>query len=374
MESWLRSWSVSSTCYPTALTRLQQPAGAKGVQVGSRIAILAEEGDSLENIDVSADETPTARKEDAKVVDAQSSSSALDRSQTSASNGKSEPGTDSQSKRHQMEAATAHAQQTVYLPSVLQLLHENGIRLSKAGEIPATGPRGRLLKGDVLAFLGSIEKSYPAEQSRKIEALSRLDLDNIKIASPKSVSAPSKSPTVSSSEVTDQSDVDTQRDIAVVISLKAVAEVRSRIHDAVGINIPLSTFIDRAISVCNTELPRPASARETSQDLFDQVLGLKHSGKHVASGIFVPEIGSLFHRASSADRSSFKHADILDQLTMAPGKRRVQTFTQRRSSSSAEEDQRVFTLSVTGKEEPRAEIFLGRLKTVLQADPGSLVM
>ena len=40
------------------------------------------------------------------------------------------------------------------------VLHEKGIPESEISKIPATGPKGRLLKGDVLAYLGKIPAEY----------------------------------------------------------------------------------------------------------------------------------------------------------------------------------------------------------------------
>lgn len=75
-------------------------------------------------------------------------------------------------------------------PSVAQLLHQKGLPASELEKIPATGPKGRLLKGDVLAYLGEISASYPSEQSARIAELGRLDISKIQIAPPKNAEAP----------------------------------------------------------------------------------------------------------------------------------------------------------------------------------------
>lgn len=75
-------------------------------------------------------------------------------------------------------------------PSVAQLLHQKGLPASESEKIPATGPKGRLLKGDVLAYLGEISASYSSEQSARIAKLGRLDLSKIQIAPPKNAEAP----------------------------------------------------------------------------------------------------------------------------------------------------------------------------------------
>ena len=45
-------------------------------------------------------------------------------------------------------------------PAVAALIHENHIPASSIPKIPASGPNGRLLKGDVLSYLGCIQADY----------------------------------------------------------------------------------------------------------------------------------------------------------------------------------------------------------------------
>ena len=52
----------------------------------------------------------------------------------------------------------------------------------------ATGPGGRLLKGDVLAYIGQIENAYPSELASRFTKLSHLDLSNIKVMAKKEAS------------------------------------------------------------------------------------------------------------------------------------------------------------------------------------------
>ena len=162
-----------------------------------------------------------------------------------------------------------HKKQTYpLLPSVEHLLHEHGLDESAVEKMTPSGPNGRLLKGDVLAFLGSVSSSYPAELSARIGKLSHLDLSNIKIAAPPprpktaAVSTPEPESVVQSSEV------------ALPISMSAVIEVQKRVQSTLGVLIPLSTFIARATDVANDDLPRSKFAKESADELFNQVLGL----------------------------------------------------------------------------------------------------
>ena len=68
-------------------------------------------------------------------------------------------------------AGKAQKQKYPLYPSVQHLLRENGLPKEEADKIPATGPNGRLLKGDVLAYLGRIKDNYTSELSERIAKL-----------------------------------------------------------------------------------------------------------------------------------------------------------------------------------------------------------
>ena len=146
-------------------------------------------------------------------------------------------------------------------------MHEHGIELSAIDKMTPSGPNNRLLKGDVLAYIGSISSSYPTELSAKIEKLTHLDLSNIKLAAPAPKPAKAADPIPEPVIVQDL-------EVAVPISMKAVIEVQKRIQSTLGVFMPLSTFIARATDVANDNLPRSKTQQATADELFNQVLGL----------------------------------------------------------------------------------------------------
>ncbi|KDQ59622.1 hypothetical protein JAAARDRAFT_33204 [Jaapia argillacea MUCL 33604] len=112
--------------------------GAKGVPVGKVIAILAEEGDDISNLQAPSDE-PAPPKQEASPPPPPTS-----QPQPPPSQPKSEPAP---------SHPTLHPEHSRPLfPSVLRLLQENNI--PNADKIPGTGVRGMLTKGDVLTYLG----------------------------------------------------------------------------------------------------------------------------------------------------------------------------------------------------------------------------
>ena len=64
------------------------------------------------------------------------------------------------------------------------MLKIHGLTKDDIPKIQGTGPRGRLLKGDVLAYVGSIDKDAPKQLEANFDRLAHLDLSNIKIRQP----------------------------------------------------------------------------------------------------------------------------------------------------------------------------------------------
>lgn len=136
--------------------------GAKDIPVGQPIAILADEGDDLATLempDVSSSPETVKVETPAPAPAPKKEASSI-------------PATD-------ITNAAASASQ-VFFPSVASLLLENKISREDAiAKIPSTGPNGRLLKGDVLSYLGKISKEAPSTVAAFIKSNSKLDLSNI---------------------------------------------------------------------------------------------------------------------------------------------------------------------------------------------------
>ncbi|KAH8694131.1 putative pyruvate dehydrogenase complex component Pdx1 [Talaromyces proteolyticus] len=250
-------------------------------------------------------------------------------------------------------------------PSVAQLLHQKGVPDSEVSKIPATGPKGRLLKGDVLAYLGTIKADYPAEQAARLAKMAHLDLSNIKIAAPP---APPK-PAVEESLPELPSDIS----VAASISLKSVLSTQKRIQETIGVTIPLSTFIARATDLANDDLPRSSLSQPSASELFDEVLGT--APIKFTRGSYIPEINAvpMEEFETYEDDVFVEEEDIIDILagntTSAP--KRTAALPEKGPLPAA---LNVFSVTVPAGEEQRARTFLDRLNTILTADPGRLVL
>ncbi|KAJ5233752.1 uncharacterized protein N7469_005518 [Penicillium citrinum] len=250
-------------------------------------------------------------------------------------------------------------------PSVIQLLHEKNIPVSEASKIPASGPKGRLLKGDVLAYLGQIANDYPATQAASLAKLQVLDLSNIKIA------APAPKPAAPAAEAKEEPVVakpPPMASVAITISLAAVLSAQRKLQESLGVTVPLSRFLAIATDLANDDLPRAKNFKPSADELFDEILG----GEPVLSsrGDYIPELNAF--EASQPRQPEPVAEDIIDILSAKPGKKTA--YTPAPSFDDEAGAANVFSLTVPVGEEVRAKAFLERIKTLLQVEPARLVI
>lgn len=339
------------------LMKVMQGDGSKAVQVGARIGVIAEEGDDISSLQIPADETAQATK-----------AAAAPETQTPATpEPESAPPSSAPPKAASKPGGKKSHRTYPLLPSVAQLLGENGLDASAISDITPTGPNGRILKGDVLAFLGKINANTPAENSSRFEKASLLDLSNIKVAKVAELKRPLK-------EAAAAPPPPAKAHVTVPVSLSAVIEAQRKIQKSLGVFLPLSTFISRAAEVANDELPLPAGYQPTADELFNQVLGLdKLAGPKVSRGSYIPQIGALPPASALAARAApTKKADIFDLLASKPKPKPAAKKTAVLPGASTGPN--VFSLQVPKTEERRALVFLERVKVVLENEPGRLVL
>lgn len=290
----------------------------------------------------------------------------------------SSPSPSSKTSRPSKSSGKTPKQSYPLYPSVAQLLHEKDIPASDADKIPATGPKGRLLKGDVLAYLGNISASYSSDQSARISKLAHLDLSAIKIAPPRKPEPSASSTTLPAKAPAPEHETE----VAVTISLKAVLEVQSRVQSALGLTLPLSTFISRATKVANQRLPPASTYAASADEIFDEILGLNTVRRKASHGSFIPQMVALPTSPSplSVPSSRVRQPDIIDELTPArpssrgPSLRSSQPIPKLMTSPNGDTSMTVFRVNAKKGEEKRAKVFLERVKTILQVEPGTLFL
>jgi hypothetical protein len=365
----------------------------------------------------------------------------------------------------QQQQQQQQQQQYPLYPSVQHLLREHGISEADASKITASGPRGRLLKGDVLAYVGAVKADYLTDLAARVAKLGHLDLSNIQKAAPPpaaaaagagagaGAAAAATEPAADASRKTSVAPPSAPqpaqaKTLAVPVSLSGVRHVQRRLQRSLGVDLPLSAFVARACERANRDLPAAPpssspSAAVSADELFDQILGLhqaqlssssatargKTRGGHHASFAaelaFTPQSSQSSAAAGSASlrgQSGLARAedDVYDVLTSGHGVTARSTTTPTTTSAAnhtileslspspstfsfassspsssmapdavaaAAGNSAALLLHLTpasgpgsqpqpqhqAQDEPRAKIFLDRVKSALENEPGQLL-
>ncbi|KAL1311131.1 hypothetical protein AAFC00_001333 [Neodothiora populina] len=348
------------------LAKITLGDGAKAIKVGERIGVLAEPGDDLSTLEIPAEEKASASEKPA-----QESKPAPKEEPKTPSSSSSEAATSSASSSSAAAPTKTQNKKYPLYPSVHALLVQNGLTKEDANSIPATGPQGRLLKGDVLEYLGKSEKGYAATLAKSIEKRGHLDLSNIQVAAPKKVEekkAPKAAEAAEAAPVLDT-------EVALPVSLTAVIATQKRVQDTLGIYLPLSTFVARASELANEDLPLSKNRTPTSEELFNSVLGLDKVISKTSRGNYAPLItGFPSSPVSASSRSSRKTPDIIDILSGKSAAFKKAPAARTASAVGSVAPHSVFSVMAKTGEEKRVQEYLERMKAVLEAEPGRLVL
>lgn len=365
------------------LVKIMSPDESKGVKVGHRIAVTAEAGDDVSSLEIPAEDTSASAGQPARKdrpTPQEETAGGLDTTESSPSSAESPPsskpnadaaagGAADTTPSTQKKSQGGKAQKQTYplYPAVQHLLQQNGLSKADADNIPASGPAGRLLKGDVLAYLGKIKQDYPASVSARLDKLAHLDLSNIQLAAP-----PPPAPKPSKPEPA-VPELPKETEIALPISLTAVLATQKRVQEALGITLPLSTFIARATELANDALPLSKNQTPTAEDLFNSVLGLDSvSSSKTSRGSYIPQVTALSQQVLTRPA---KKADIIDMLAPQAAKtKKPSKIIPAATGAGSAMTPNVFSVSAKGGEERRAMEFLERIKDVLEKEPGRLVL
>ena len=332
------------------LMKIVQGDGTKSIQVGTRIAVIAEEGDDISTLEPPAD-------------NAQGAAPPVATSQQDPVPSDAAPPTSSTTPKPTAKSGSQSAKQRYPpLPSVFHLLKENGLGESALGDITPTGPNGRILKGDMLAYLGKISAQTPSDISKRFEKNSHLDLSNIRVAKaaePKKVEKAAPSVPEPPKEAV----------IQLSISVEAIQAVQKTLQKKLGLELPFSSFVVRASDIANEQLPRAKPSRD---QLFNQLLGLESDADYFSRGAYLPDIGtvrSISTAPSDSKTARPKQADIFDILSGESSRSTKSVAAGPLGTPAA-----TFSLAVPSAEAERATVFLQRVKALLETEPEKLVL
>lgn len=147
--------------------------GTTGVPVGKPIALIAEQDDDLSTL-----EKPAIEDEAAPAAETKEEPKKKEEKPQQATEKPAKSKTSSNTSILQKPNPSQKLS-----PSVELLLHENNISTEDAfAKIQASGPNGRILKGDVLSFLGKINSESIISLTEFLKSREHLDLSNIVLA------------------------------------------------------------------------------------------------------------------------------------------------------------------------------------------------
>ncbi|KAI5288758.1 pyridoxine biosynthesis protein [Ascosphaera aggregata] len=264
-------------------------------------------------------------------------------------------------------------------PSVHQLLLNKGIPNTDITKIRATGPKGRLLKGDVLCHVGDLDPNASLKLAETISKKSHLDLSNIKIAPPPAAPAPSPEKTdyvppipaiagaVEAQAPAPAVETPSATKVSLQISINEVVKLQTKMRHRLGVDIPLRDFILKAGLLANEEIPlSPNSLRRVNDDaLYNEILGIQTAG--------VPRYkrGSMFAFVEPVEEAkkgaSHGKVDVIDELAGNKVKK-----VKKEAQQGKDDEERVLSVTVPLEEKVRGEQYLKRMQELLQ-DPVKLM-
>lgn len=229
--------------------------GQKNINVGTKIAVMAEPGDDLASLEMPHDaEEQTAPKSAAPVE--QPATATPKKDESAPKKTQEAPSSGSKSATNKDGSNLSPAVQSL-------LTHFN---ITDPHKIPATGPKGRLVKGDILAFANKIDKSSSEIIAKAYAKRGKLDLSNIKKApaTPKSDAAPVKSKIVTNPVI----------EIRKQVNLIELILLSEKISEESGVDITIQELVSKATAQALKDIPSFALSQPSKDDeLFAEILG-----------------------------------------------------------------------------------------------------
>lgn len=269
--------------------------GVKDVIVGETIAYLAEVDDDLSTLQFPKE--VKKKKSTSKKSKIENPSSSSDQKIKPKEQPKKEDSEKKVSKPISGDILQAANQDQILLPSVAILLAENGISRAEAiQKIKGSGKDGRLLKGDVLAYLGKIPHESVVNIAEYVKSGEHLDLSNIELRVQKSEE---------NKPISEQAGKKPIKSEPVILSEQISLQVPANVtHEE--LQKSLRSYIDEACQYCHE---KPLS--NTRSDYYDPVFEAL-----ITPAPTEPRFKVTYQLVSVTDELTSKgHEDIFDLLS-----------------------------------------------------------
>ncbi|KAF3097484.1 pyridoxine biosynthesis protein [Orbilia oligospora] len=322
------------------LAKIFVKASKDAVQVGTRIGVLADIEDDISTLEIPPESPSIIPQESSSPPPPSPSKQESTPSSSSSSSSPSSSSSSQDQSQPQETTPSPHKPRKnpfIPTPGLVHLLHTNGLQMS---DINGTGPQGRVLKGDVLAHLGKIDKNKPKSLASDISKLSKLDLSNV---TPKKQSLPPKEQEDQQQKQIKKPNPLEEIEVSIPISLAKLNTTQ----------IPVETTIAKAVELANSGLP-PSKIPATPGELFDEILGLPSIKREPKYSVKTSEFKPVPQTPVVAD--------LFDEIIGISKPRSVS------SSPSPSPGLQEFKVKVPAIDRDRAEFFLAKVKFSLEQD------
>ncbi|KAK6351551.1 pyridoxine biosynthesis protein [Orbilia javanica] len=316
------------------LAKIFVQASKDAVQVGTRIGVLADIDDDISTLEIPP-ESPSIIPQESSSPPPPSAS----QSSPSPPKQESKPEPTSASSSN-IEHHKPRKNPFIPTPGLIHLLRTNGLQMT---DVNGTGPQGRVLKGDVLAHLGKIDKNKPKSLANDIAQRAKLDLSNI---TPKKQPPPQKQQE-KEKEAKKEKKPNPLEEIEVSIPI-SLANINTAQR-------PLEATIAQAVELANSTLP-PSKIPATPAELFDEILGLPSSRREPKYSVKAAE-----YKPPAPAKATPVVADLFDEII---GVAKPKAVVSKPAGTPSELQE--FKVKVPAIDRDRAEFFLAKVKYSLE--------
>lgn len=259
----------------------------------------------------------------------------------------------------------ADPKQTLF-PSVFSLALSNNLTAEEVlANVPASGPKNRVTKGDLLAYLGKIAQAKVDALTAEIKKLGHLDLTHIKAK--KADAAPVAASKAEETKAEEAKPAKAAPPPPVVLTgMFTLAELESlqiSLEDSVGTAPTLQQLVDKASKLAMKDIPAYSKAKKSilNDPAFESILAPSNKGlKPFEVSIVFPEVPKK--------KQAFGKVDIYDIL----GSKKKPTTARVSVSDTLTASVTVNPKYIGG--EKKAQIYLERLGFYLSAGRGELLL
>lgn len=346
------------------LVKIYKENGSKNVQVGAGIAVLAEPGDDINSIEIPKPDEGSSKPAESSKQEAEPAKEEPAKKEPA----KESPKEEQKAKPVKAGSSTKANPNQTLLPSVQNLLHANNISSEDAlAKIAATGPNGRLLKGDVLSYLGKVSQEQVDKVLSTIASNQHLDLSNIKIKQPQEETAKADDKGSKDQKAADKKAAAAPEPVVIkqTIGLSDINLLRTTVSSTLSSDLSVSTLVNKASKLAERDVPKLAHAPKSvlNDPVFEDLITPRVRQRAFDATVTIEKA-----KQSSAAASK----DIFDLLTS-----NKRALSRPSTKASAEPQAVSVSVKVNSKvpnAETKARLYVDRLQYYLTKGTGELIL